>query len=313
MTDTAGELISIVIPVYCSADILPHLHRRVMETFSEREDDYELILACDAPPDNSWAVIEELAEQDPKVKGVLLRRNFGMNGALMAGFGYVRGKYVVVMDDDLQHAPEDIPKLLAEIRKGHDLVYTRFPEIVESPFKRLGSAVNGIMGEVLLHKPKGIYLSAFKVFRSELAGIARKYTGPYPYVDGLLLLSTSSISEVEVEHHERFSGEGHHSLIPSLRVWLNHATSFSVYPLRLVVLLGLCFALLSMATALYWFVYRLFGGEAPEGWATIIVAIFFIGGLQFMALGAIGEYLGRAYLTLNERPQYIVRSTRNID
>jgi len=307
-----NELISVVIPAYKSEDILPHLYERLTETLGGMGMPYEIVVVCDCSPDNTWQRLTEIAEKDWHVKAILLRRNFGCNGALMAGLSAAKGDLIITMDDDLQHAPEDIPALVGEIRKGYDIVFANFPIKKQTVLKNFGSWLNGILGQVVLKKPKGLYLSPFKIMRRDVVREILPYVGPYPYVDGLLLLTTSAISQIDVEHHDRFTGEGNYTLIPSLRIWFNHATTFSVYPLRVTSLMGTALSFVSVCIACFLVVWRLSGGDAPEGWATTLLAITFIGGIQLLALGVLGEYLGRAYLTINHRPQYVVRETRNL-
>jgi undecaprenyl-phosphate 4-deoxy-4-formamido-L-arabinose transferase len=308
-----AEMVSVVVPVYKSKEILPHLVDRLTRAFSEAGCPYEIICVCDCSPDGSWEQLVQIAKRDPHLKAVLLRRHFGYDSAIMAGFAHVRGNYVVTMDDDLQHAPEDIPKLRSALEQGYDVVYAHFPERRQHLLKNLGSWLNGLLGRIVLGKERGLYLSPFKIMRREVVDEVRRYVGPFPYVDGLLLTITASIGQVTVEHHQRFSGHGNHTLVPSLRIWLNHATGFSIIPLRLASYLGLLVSMVAFALIVFLIIWRLFEGQAPEGWASSIVLYTFLGGIQLLALGLVGEYLGRAYLTLSRFPQFVVKETQNLN
>ena len=303
--------LSVVVPVYRSEEILPRLvdatgHALAHAGYGGR---FELLLVCDASPDDSWNVIVRLARENGFVKGILLRKNAGQHNATMAGLARARGRQVVVMDDDLQHPPDAIPALLAEIDRGYDVCYTRYRNRRHPLWKKLGSKVNDLVATALLGKPKGLYLSSFKAMDGAVAREMVKYDGPYAYLDGLILDITRHITSVEIDHASRASGAGNYNLRKSISLWLKMATSFSVYPLRIMSVGGLVLAILSLAIMVYVIAVKLIDPSVPAGWTSLIAAILFVGGVQLIGLGLIGEYLGRAYLKLNRKPQYIVRGT----
>jgi len=312
----APEL-SVVIPVYGSAEILPALASRLEQVLEPAlgAENYEVVLVHDCGPDNAWEVIRELVTTRPWLRGVDLRRNAGQHNAIMAGLGIARGRYIVTMDDDLQHDPADVPRLLEALRDGADLVYARFPQKRHALWKRLGSQFNDWVAQRLLDKPKGLYLSPFRGFVGGLVGEMRRYQGPFVYVDGLLLQSTSSkrIQSIVATHHPRVDGKSGYSLRKSISLWLQMATSFSIVPLRLVSLAGALASCAAFLIAIIVLVQKLQDPALPVGWASLIVAILFMGGLQLLALGAIGEYTGRVLLNINNRPQYVVGRTANVD
>ena len=299
--------VSIVVPVYQSATCLPELARRVSEDVGAHYASYELILVNDSSPDESWQVIEKLAREFGFVRGINLRRNVGQDNAIMAGLHRASGDIVIIMDDDLQHDPSDIPRLASQILQGSDVVYAHFVRKHQALWKNLGSWFNGRVAELVLEKPKDIYMSPYKAIRAEVVREIIKYDGPYSYVDGLIFTITTNISQIAATHHPRFAGASNYNLWRSIRVWLKLATSFSVIPLRLATISGGVMALFSFLMAAFFLVQALVLRQLPEGWASLAVSVTFLGGIQLMALGAVGEYIGRIFITQNKRPQFIVK------
>jgi len=160
-----GGLISVVIPVYNSEEILLTLCHRLVQIFNNMGKDYEIIFVNDCSNDRSWFKLEKLAKNYSRVKPILLRKNVGYDSAIMAGLNYVNGELVVIMDDDLQHAPEDIPKLISGLTNSNDVIYANFIKKRQSMFKNIGSWFNGKAAEIIIQKPKSIYLSPFKIVR----------------------------------------------------------------------------------------------------------------------------------------------------
>jgi glycosyltransferase involved in cell wall biosynthesis len=300
--------LSIVVPVYRSAAILPLLAGKLGQEMRDAglEGDFELLLVNDCSPDDSMKVIRELALEHPFVKGISLRRNFGQHNATMAGLNHAVGDIVVVMDDDLQHPPEAVARMIAALDEGYDVCYTRYLNRQHAAWKKLGSAFNDWMATHLLGKPKGLYLSSFKAMRRDVVAEVIKYDGPYAYVDGLILDVTRAITVVDIEHQARHGGEGNYNLARSLSLWLKMATSFSVLPLRLASYAGLALACISSIVIAFLLVQKLLHPEIAAGWTSLMATVLFIGGLQTLCIGVVGEYLGRAYLKLNRKPQFVV-------
>lgn len=304
--------LSIVIPVYGSERVLPELVRQLRRMADGQADigeDYEIILVCDRSPDNSWAVIQSLSAEYPQVHGILLRMNAGQHTALMAGFAYARSGIIVTMDDDLQHSPDDIPMLVREIQRGCDVAYARFKKRKHPFWKIAGSYVNDVAARLLIHKPKNLYLSPFRAMKAVIRDDILRYQGPYVYIDGLILSATQNIASVDVAHHERYAGESGYSFGRLVSLWLKMATSFSLIPLRITSILGMCFSGLGFVLALLFVVQKLTLDRMPTGWSSLIVTILTLGGVQLLALGVLGEYLGRVLLTINSRQQYAIAET----
>ena len=308
--------LSIVVPVYGSEPLVLELIRRVAGAMRRQAQiaAYEVILVNDCSPDRSWEMIEQACELYPNVRGVDLRRNSGQHNAIMAGLRHARGAVIVVMDDDLQHPPEEIGKLYAKILEGHDLCYAAFRHPKHARWKIFGSAFRDLTAAVLLGVPRGIRISSFKAMTAEIAHEIARYEGPFPYVDGLAMMATRNVVNVETEHHPRPDGRGNYGLRESIFLWTKVAMNFSVVPLRLASWLGLGFAVFGFLVAAFLIFEKLAFDTIPvPGWASLAVVILIVGGVQLLALGAIGEYLGRAYLHLNGKPQYVIRSKKGFD
>jgi glycosyltransferase involved in cell wall biosynthesis len=306
--------ISVVVPVYCSEDCLPVLEAAVDKAMRAAGFSYELLLVDDASSDRSWSVIKDLAQRNPAMKGLCHRRNFGQDNAIMTGIRHATGAAVVVMDDDLQHAPADIPKLHAEMeRTGADVVYAHLRNRRVASWKKLGSWFNGKVAEWLIDKPSHIYLSPFKIVRRDVVELVATFDGAYPYFDGLLFQVTSRVAFIEVDQHDRFAGVSNYNFWNSLQVWSRLAFSFSVKPLRLVSWIGMFAFAFGCISAIVVVIYRLmrpdqFTGEAV-GWASLMVALLVLGSLQMLALGVLGEYVGRTHVNINRRPQATIAET----
>lgn len=305
--------VSVVVPVYRSENILEELCRQIHDAMHQAgwADQFELVLVDDCSPDGSWQVVSELARQHPWVRGISLRKNFGQHNALMAGLHHVRGRVVVLMDDDLQHPPTQAVRLamVLENDASADVCYTRYLGRQHSVWKRLGSGFNDWAATLLLKKPRGLYLSSFKALRFDMVQEIIRYDGPFAYLDGLILSITRAFAVVDIQHQPRHAGEGNYGLRRSVSLWLKMATSFSIFPLRVVTALGFTLTLLSMAMMGFVVYERLSHPHLPAGWASLAAIVLLLGGIQTFCMGMLGEYLGRAYLKLNRAPQFSVRST----
>jgi undecaprenyl-phosphate 4-deoxy-4-formamido-L-arabinose transferase len=299
--------LSIVVPVYGSESCLSKLASRVHKDVGENFESYELILVNDNSPDGSWNVIVGLTEKYNFITGVDLRKNVGQDNAIMAGLHHAKGDVIIIMDDDLQHDPSDINSLYQEAQKGFDVVYAQFEKKEQALWKNLGSWFNDRMAVLVLKKPRNVYMSPYKAIRREVVNEIIKYEGPYSYVDGIIFAVTSNFSQIPASHHTRFSGTGNYNLIKSVRVWLKLVTGFSVIPLRLATILGGVISIFSFLFASYFVFEALFLEQIPAGWPSLIVSIFFLGGIQLVGIGMVGEYIGRIFITQNRLPQYTIK------
>ncbi len=303
--------ISIVIPVFNSSQIMDELYNRISVSLNTKCE-YELIFVNDGSTDTSWEKITRLTQQFPSITGINLRKNSGQDNALLAGLRIAQGNYVAIMDDDLQHNPTDILKLYAQCKKGYDVCYANFSELKQNKIKNAGSNVNGKMAEFLISKPKEIYLSPFKIINKSTVSDIAKFAGPYPYIDGIILTITKNLTQITAEHQPRFSGKSNYTFSKSLSVFMKLFTGFSVVPLRIATVTGVAATLIGFCLSLKYLYDYFIARNTVEGWTTTVVLIIFFGGSILTTLGIIGEYIGRMYLTLNNKPQYsiseIVRS-----
>ena len=307
--------VSIVIPVYGSENVLEELTSKIKLAATKDQilfGNYEIIFVCDNSPDHSWDVINQIALNNSNVLGLLLRINAGQHNAIMAGLAVASGHIIVTMDDDMQHSPFEINLLLSGFIDDVDVVYGKFKNRKHAYWKILGSRLNNFVAGYLIKKPKELYLSPFRAMRRSIALDIIKYTGPYVYVDGLILSVTRRIASVDVNHYGRYAGGSGYSFGKSLSLWLKMATNFSIAPLRLTSLLGIFFSGLGFLSAILFIIQKFTLNLMPNGWSSIMVAILIIGGVQLLALGMIGEYLGRVLLTINQKPQYVVSESINL-
>jgi undecaprenyl-phosphate 4-deoxy-4-formamido-L-arabinose transferase len=300
-------ILSVVIPVFNCAEILRELYKRLIRALDDNGNNYEIIFVNDNSTDDSWAILKQLSGTNAIISCIDLRKNVGCDSAIMAGLSIVQGDIIIIMDDDLQHAPEDIPTLVEHLSLGHDLVYANFISKEQHKMKNAGSWINGKMAELVVGKPKSIYLSPFKAVRREIVDEIVKYSGPYPYVDGLIFQVTERISQVPIDHHKRFLGQGNYGVLKSFKIWLNLATGFSVTPLRIASLAGIIVATITAGFGCWLIIWKLFFGISLEGWVSTIVIVLFLGSVQLLALGMLGEYLGRMYLSLGGKRQYVIK------
>lgn len=304
--------LSVIVPVFNSESCLEELARHVKNALQSGE--YELILVDDQSTDNSWQVIRKLCDRDKSIIGIRLRKNAGQDNAILCGLRGSRGLFAAIMDDDLQHSPYDIPVLLEQCKtRNLDVCYAHFLEKKQAWWKNVGSWLNGKLADIVIAKPKYLYLSPFKVMRRDVVLDVIKYTGPFPYVDGLILGVTDSVGQVDVIHHERYMGAGNYGAVKSLLVFLRVATGFSIWPLRFSSCMGVGCAICGFALAFFYLLQYIFLNHRVEGWVTLVILQLVMGGLLLFAVGIVGEYLGRLYLNCNGKPQATVKEIYRTD
>lgn len=300
--------LSFVIPLYYSADTLAPLVKQIERL--EIEGGHELVLVNDGSRDATAGVCRELL-RDARIPMIFANhaRNYGEHNAVLTGYRHARGAYVVNLDDDGQNPPAEAVKLWQHAkREGLDVVYGHYAQKEHPAFRNFGSWLTNRLTDWVLDKPKGFYLSSFRCVSAFVAREAAAHEGPYPYIDGLILQVTQNIGALEVQHTERAAGRSGYTLRRLLRLWLSTFVNFSVMPLRLATLLGLMMAaagLLGLGLVFYlWLTNR-----GPDyGWGSLMGALLVFSGTQLVVLGLIGEYVGRMFLTVNRRPQSVVRS-----
>src|SRR5213596_1452318 len=305
-----GPELSLVIPVYNGSRTIGALVEHTTKIFGLTS--FEIVLVNDGSEDDSEMVCVKLAEKFPQnVTFVHLSRNFGEHSAVLAGFTQARGRYVAVLDDDSQNPPEEVVRMLDELkRKNYDVVYGHYIEKKHSWFRNLGSRFNDRIATLMLHKPKDLYLLSFKVMNRFLVDEIIKYRGPYPYTDGLIYRVTRNIGQIPVEHRVSASGPSRYTLRRLVRLWLNMFLNFSIKPLRISVYVGLLASCLSIVALVAILIDKLWiTKNVTVGIPTVLGSVVFFAGIQLMILGLVGEYLGRLYLDQTGTPQFVVRYT----
>ena len=300
--------LSIVIPVYNAASTIESLCKTLIDLYGKQYA-LEIVLVNDYSRDSSHAICLRLHRENPElITYIRFARNFGEHSALMAGLNHVTGEYCVTMDDDFQNPPEEVGRLVAEMEKGYDVVYTYYPVKQDSRFRNLGSRLNDWMATLVLQKPADLYLSSFKIINRFLVSEIIKYSGPDPYLDAIILRSTANIGKVEVRHDKRQHGRSGYTLGKLISLWGNMIVSYSIIPLRLLGIFGFVIMLVG--------VYM--GGSAllalllpqiadPTDLETVTAISAFFRGFLFLGISIVGEYVGRIYLTLNRDPQFVIR------
>ena len=310
------EKISFIIPCYRSEHTLPAVVDEIRTTMAGMSDRYtfDIFLVNDCSPDGTAQTIKKLCEEDDRISGISFARNFGQHAALMAGFRYSDGDICVCLDDDGQTPADQVGKLLEKIDEGYDAVYARYDHKKHSGFRNFGSRVNDMMLRVMLSKPKELFVSSYFAVKRFIVEDMIKYENSYPYVIGLVLRSTTRITNVPIDHRDRMEGTSGYTLKKLLNLWFNGFTAFSVKPLRIATFIGGFSAVAGLLYGAFVVVRRLlFPENSVMGYAAIMSSIVFFGGMILLTLGLIGEYIGRMYISMNNSPQYIIRDSWNID
>lgn len=274
------------------------------------EGGHEVVLVNDGSRDETSVVCREFA-RNARIPVILVEhaRNFGEHNAVLTGYRHARGSHVVNIDDDGQNPPAEAIRLWRHAREqGLDVVYGHYRTKEHSLFRNFGSWFTNRITDWVLDKPSGFYLSSFRCVSGFAAREAARYGGPFPYIDGLLLQVTQNIGALTVEHAGRATGRSGYTMRRLLRLWVSTFVNFSVMPLRLATLLGLLMAFVGLAGLAVVFYLRLTNQGPDYGWGTLMGALLVFSGAQLVMLGLIGEYLGRMFLTVNNRPQSVVRA-----
>jgi undecaprenyl-phosphate 4-deoxy-4-formamido-L-arabinose transferase len=299
--------LSFVIPLYRSAESIGAVVREI-EGF-EVEGGHEIILVHDGSGEATSQVARELV-RTAKVPITLIEhaRNYGEHNAVLTGWRHARGAHIVNLDDDGQNPPKEALRLWQHaVATGLDVVFGHYEEKQHALWRNLGSWFTNRMTDWALDKPHGFYLSSFRCVSAFVAQQVVGYSGPFPYIDGLILQVTQRIGSIEVRHEARQAGQSTYNLPRLLRLWLSAWVNFSLLPLRVATLLGLLVATLGVFAlgTIAWLWLKGIGPQYGWGWTMSVTLIF--SGTQLVMLGLIGEYLGRMFIAVNQRPQSVVR------
>ena len=299
--------LSFVVPVYRSAETIEPLVREI--ELLPVEGGHEIILVNDGSGDATGEVCRRLV-RDAKVPITFIEhaRNYGEHNAVLTGWRHARGAHIVNLDDDGQNPPAEAVRMWRHAREtGLDVIFGHYVTKQHSAWRNAGSWLTNRMTDLALDKPPGFYLSSFRYVSAFVARQVIGYAGPYPYIDGLLLQVTQRIGSIDVQHEPRKAGQSKYTLRRLVRLWLSAWVNFSVLPLRVATVLGLAIAGAGLAAlgVVVWLWFRDVGPPSGFGW--LMAALLVFSGTQLVLLGLIGEYVGRMFLTINQRPQAVVR------
>lgn len=299
--------LSVVIPVYRSEKILPELLKRLRPILASVSQKHEIILVNDSSPDGSWDVILELARHNPEIKPINLMRNYGQHNALLCGIRATTGDVIVTMDDDLQHPPEEIPKLLAELENGCDVVYG-IPEKEEHGLLRdIASVTTKIALQNVMGAEIARNVCAFRAFRKEVVAAFAHYEGYFVSIDVLLTWGTNRFATTPVGHQPRAQGTSGYTFRKLVTHAMNMMTGFTTVPLQMASWVGFGFTILSLCVLFYVIVRYFVSGNPVPGFPFLASIIGVFSGAQLFALGIIGEYLARMHFRSMQKPPYVVR------
>ena len=298
--------LSIVIPVYRSAGILPDLYARLVDALGNISEPFEIIFVEDCGGDSSWSIITELASRDTRVRGLKLSRNYGQHNATLCGIREARYEVIVTMDDDLQHPPEQIHFLLAELCKGYDVVYGVAEFERHGPLRNLASRITKLTLQSAMGAENAQNVSAFRAFRTKLREAFTAYRNPFVSIDVLLSWATQTFGAVKVVHHARHSGKSSYTWGKLINHAFNLMTGFSTAPLRLVSIIGFAFTLFGLGVLVWVLGVYLFYGSPVHGFVFLATIITTFAGVQLFTLGIFGEYLARIFGRTMDKPAYVL-------
>ena len=299
--------ISVVIPVYNSAEILPDLIVRLVTLLARITSKHEVILVNDGSKDHSWDVIKKISQERSGVIGISLSKNYGQHNALLCGIREAHYDLIVTIDDDLQHPPEEIPKLLEKLNEGYDVVYGYPAHEQHGILRDFASQISKFTLQNAMGAENSSRLSAFRVFKTDLRQAFKDYAGVYVSIDVLLTWGTNKFGWVATSHQPRQSGVSNYTFFMLFSHAMNMFTGFSIIPLQLASLLGFGATLFGLLILIYVVGRVLHYGSKVPGFAFLASIISLFAGIQLFVLGIFGEYLARMHFRIIEKPSYVIR------
>ncbi|MFY3745929.1 glycosyltransferase [Anaeromyxobacter sp. Red801] len=294
-------LLSVVIPVYRSEAYLAETVRAFV-AFLEPRTRFEVVLVNDGSPDRVDDVIRDLCAADPRIRAITLGHNIGQHRATLRGFALTRGEVVVTVDDDGQNPPQSAWAVAtALVDQDLDVVYGRFQSVEQSLPRRLASRLNRWLSRRTIHNDRDVAITNVRALRGDLARALGAVQSPYPYIDALVFRMTRHVGEVPVEQRARERGQSTYSLSRLFALWISHLTSLTVLPLQFAMVGSFSVSALGFLIGIAQLVRVLVEQRAPAGWLSLFVSVTFLFSVLFAFLGIISAYLGRMYVSLNER------------
>ena len=301
--------LSIVIPCYNSAKSLPELQERLKNSLDDLEINYEVIYVNDCSKDQTLSELKKLVHNDTNIKVIDLMFNAGQFRALYCGFEIAQGKFIVTIDDDLQHPPEEIFKLYNAIKNNEnvDAVFGKYERKKHSFFRNLGSSLIKRINEKIYHKPKHLTMSAFRIMRRDLVETILSHKTISPVLGAIILKSTSQIINVNVQHDKRKHGKSNYNVIKLIKTTFDNVLNFSSLPLQTISIIGMFVSFISFVFSMFYLALYFVTDVTIPGWTSIMVLLNFYAGLILISLGLIGEYLIRILMEVNGTPKYKIR------
>jgi glycosyltransferase involved in cell wall biosynthesis len=299
--------LSVVIPVYRSEAILPELVQRLSQTLPALAERYELVLVNDCSPDRSWEIIRQLQQQHPWIFGINLMRNYGQHNALLCGIRAARYEVIVTMDDDLQHPPEEIQKILVTLSQGFDVVYGTPEQEQHGLGRDLASLATKMTLKNLVGADIASQVSAFRAFRKQVTDAFGQYRGSFVSIDVLLTWGTNRFAATKVRHELRKQGASGYTFRKLVTHAMNMMTGFSTVPLQFASIVGFVFTLFGIGILAFVLGRYFITGYSVPGFPFLASTISIFAGAQLFALGIIGEYLARMHFRMMDRPSYAIR------
>jgi glycosyltransferase involved in cell wall biosynthesis len=298
---------SVVVPVYNSERSLEELYRRIEATFAAMGRSFEVVFVDDGSRDGSMGVLRSLHARNPgRVRALSLYRNQGQQAALMCGFQHCAGDFVVTIDDDLQHSPEDIPALYARLQEGYDAVFGSY--LRKNGFlKNVGSRLVRRLVHRIFDPPQGLEMSAFRLIRRGVVEHVKAYRTSFPYLSGMILSTTHRVANAEVHHDERRYGRSGYTLPKLVKLSFNLLVNYSALPLKAIGWLGMGVSVAAFVAGAVFIIRQLLVGRAPEGWTSLAVLVSFFSGALFAMMFVMAEYLSRLLTEVSNRPPHAVR------
>lgn len=294
--------------MFNSENIISTTVQKTVDVIANNDLSAEIILINDGSTDDSWGVIKKIAASNDIVKSINLLKNYGQHNAIICGFANSIGDYVVTLDDDLQNPPEEIVKLINRSKEGDfDLVFGSFAQKKHSLYRRLGSKVVSYLNGKIFNKPKNIAITNFRIIRRDLIERVLEHKTAYPYVPGMLLKYSYSMTNTEVLHVARQDGVSNYGFGKILNLIGRLLINYSSYPLRLVSGIGMVVSLISFLTGIVYLFNGVMHGSSVPGWTTLVVLVSFLGGFIIVLLALIGEYLSRILNQMSGEKMFYVK------
>lgn len=307
MRNKKSSCFSVVIPVFNSAETLQELHSKLQSVFINMGKTFEIIYVNDCSKDNSMQILRKIHSQHHNVVVIDLYRNFGQQNALMCGFNYCRGKYIITMDDDLQNPPEEIPKLFAKLNEDYDAVLGSYINKQDKFHKNFGSLIFRKLNHKIFGVKKDLKFSSFRIIKKEIINQIKNNTTTFPYISGMLVQITRNITNVIVNHEKRKYGKSNYTFKKLLKISLNLLINHSTILLKFFGYFGLCISFFSFLFGLILTVKQLVLGYALAGWTSLIVLVSFYNALILIILFIIGEYISRILKESSNDNQYSIK------